>query len=97
MQMSTDFEIVEEKKPLEVLPEVETFESLELREEDVIHSSTLLRLYCGLKNLAGMKLTQEETELLLSLITCHAPPTAAGVRFVVIGLCTLLACPQIIR
>ncbi|XP_031555845.1 integrator complex subunit 2-like isoform X2 [Actinia tenebrosa] len=96
MQMSTDFEIVEEEKPLAVVPEVETFESLEISEDDIIHASALLRLYCGLKNLAGMKLTHEETEVLLSLITCHAPPTAAGVRFVVIGLCTLLACPQII-
>jgi integrator complex subunit 2 len=97
MQVSTDFEILEEGKPPEVLQEVETFESLEICEENVIHASALLKLYCALKNLTGMKLTHEETEVLLSLIACHAPPTATGVRFVVVGLCTLLACPQIIR
>lgn len=96
MQVSTDFEIVEEGKPAELQPVMETCESLEMSEDNVIHGSALLKLYCA-QNLAGMKLTHEEKEALLTLITCHAPPTAAGVRFHLVGLCTLLACPQIIR
>lgn len=97
MQVSTDFEIVEEAKPPEPYPSAEHFESLEMSEDSVIHGSALLKLYCALKNIAGMKFTPEETEAVLALITCHAPATAAGVRFLVVGLCTLLACPQILR
>ena len=98
MQVSTDFEIVDEgKTPEPVYPRTEIYESLEMSEDNVIRGSALLKLYCALKNLAGMKFTHEEAEALLTLITCHAPPTAAGVRFLVVGLCTLLACPQIIR
>ncbi|KAK3730826.1 hypothetical protein QZH41_009941 [Actinostola sp. cb2023] len=97
MQVNTDFEIVDEgKTPEPVYPRTEIYESLEMSEDNVIRGSALLKLYCALKNLAGMKFTHEEAEALLTLITCHAPPTAAGVRFLVVGLCTLLACPQII-
>ncbi|KXJ29444.1 Integrator complex subunit 2 [Exaiptasia diaphana] len=96
MQVSTDFEIVEEAKPSEPYPRVETFEPLEMSEDNVIHGSALLKLYCALKNIAGMKFTPEETEAVLALITCRAPATAAGVRFLLVGLCTLLACPQIL-
>lgn len=39
---------------------------------------------------------EKEVGLLLQLITCHPPPSAAGVRFVSIGLCTLIACPSLI-
>ncbi|EDO44556.1 predicted protein, partial [Nematostella vectensis] len=67
-----------------------------IAEEKVLYGSALLKLYCGLKNIAGMKLTRPESDSLLSLITCHPPPSAAGVRFVVVGLCTLLACPHIV-
>ncbi|KAG7159541.1 Integrator complex subunit 2-like, partial [Homarus americanus] len=38
----------------------------------------------------------KEIGLLLQLVTCHPPPSAAGVRFVSTGLCMLIACPSLI-
>ena len=96
MDVSTDFEVLEEKKP-DGDTRKESFGSFEINEGDVLRASALLRLYCALKGLAGMKLTNQEAEELLCLITCHPPPTATGVRFVVVGLCTLLACTYIVR
>ena len=43
-----------------------------------------------------MKLYDEESVLLLQLITCRPPPTEAGLRFVSLGLCMLMACPSLI-
>ena len=43
-----------------------------------------------------MKLFDEEGILLLQLITCRPPPTEAGLRFVALGLCMLMACPTLI-
>lgn len=43
-----------------------------------------------------MKLYDEESVLLLQLITCRPPPTEAGLRFVALGLCMLMACPSLI-
>lgn len=43
-----------------------------------------------------MKLYDEEGVLLLQLITCRPPPTEAGLRFVALGLCMLMACPSLI-
>ncbi|XP_048582667.1 integrator complex subunit 2 isoform X2 [Nematostella vectensis] len=92
MEVNTDFEVVEEVKPSAAKP----MHAFEIAKEKVLYGSALLKLYCGLKNIAGMKLTRPESDSLLSLITCHPPPSAAGVRFVVVGLCTLLACPHIV-
>lgn len=61
-----------------------------------VDASALLRLYCALKGIAGMKLYDEEGVLLLQLITCRPPPTEAGLRFVALGLCMLMACPSLI-
>ena len=43
-----------------------------------------------------MKLFDEEGGFLLQLITCRPPPTEAGLRFVALGLCMLMACPSLI-
>ncbi|RXG68957.1 Integrator complex subunit 2 [Armadillidium vulgare] len=68
-----------------------------LPDSQVIQATTLLRLYCALKSLASLKFSEErEVGLLLQLITCHPPPSAAGVRFVSTGLCVLIACPSLI-
>lgn len=48
------------------------------------------------QGIAGMKLYDEESVLLLQLITCRPPPTEAGLRFVALGLCMLMACPSLI-
>nr|CAG4641461.1 EOG090X0154 [Eurycercus lamellatus] len=61
-----------------------------------LEASALLRLYCALKGIGGMKLLDDEGVLLLNLITCRPPPTEAGLRFVALGLCMLMACPSLI-
>lgn len=96
MEVSTDYQLTEESSSVQKL-NVETVETVEIRDKDVIQGTALLRLYCALKRLAGMKLSPQESEALLRLVTCHPPPTAAGVRFVVVGLCTLLVCTNIMR
>ncbi|XP_068239156.1 integrator complex subunit 2 isoform X2 [Palaemon carinicauda] len=68
-----------------------------LPDSQVIYATALLRLYCALKSLANLKFSEEkEIGLLLQLVTCHPPPSAAGVRFVSTGLCMLIACPSLI-
>lgn len=96
MEVSTEYELTEEGSSIQKI-NIEKVETIEIRDEDVIQGTALLRLYCALKRLAGMKLSQQESEVLLHLVTCHPPPTAAGVRFVVVGLCTLLVCTNIMR
>ena len=96
MEVSTEYELTEEGSSIQKI-NIEKVETIEIRDEDVIQGTALLRLYCALKRLAGMKLSQQESEALLHLVICHPPPTAAGVRFVVVGLCTLLVCTNIMR
>ncbi|KAK4288012.1 hypothetical protein Pmani_030992 [Petrolisthes manimaculis] len=68
-----------------------------LPDSQVIHATALLRLYCALKSLANLKFSEDkEIGLLLQLVTCRPPPSAAGVRFVSTGLCMLIACPSLI-
>ncbi|XP_033123286.1 integrator complex subunit 2-like isoform X2 [Anneissia japonica] len=64
-----------------------------LADEHVVKASALIRLYCALKGIAGMKFSTEENVQLLYLVTCHPQPCAAGVRLVSLALCMLLACP----
>ncbi|GIY57043.1 integrator complex subunit 2 [Caerostris extrusa] len=51
-----------------------------------------------LKNLrdSGLRFNEEEINLLLQLLTSHPPPSPAGIRFVSLGLCMLLACPSLL-
>ena len=49
-----------------------------------------------LQGIASIKFYDEEGVLLLQLITCRPPPTQAGLRFVALGLCMLIACPTLI-
>ena len=48
------------------------------------------------QGIAGMKIYDAEGSFLLELITCRPPPTEAGLRFVALGLCMLMACPSLI-
>ncbi|KAG8451677.1 hypothetical protein GDO86_003751 [Hymenochirus boettgeri] len=64
---------------------------LGLKEEHVVKASALLRLYCSLMGIAGLKPTDEEAEQVLQLMTSRPPPTPAGVRFVSLSFCMLLA------
>ncbi|XP_076152811.1 integrator complex subunit 2 [Alosa pseudoharengus] len=67
-----------------------------LREEHVVKASALLRLYCALMGIAGLRPTDEEAEQLLQLMTSRPPATPAGVRFVSLAFCKLLAFPTLV-
>ena len=61
-------------------------------QETVVKSSSALRLYTALRGIAGLKFTEEEIGRLMDLITSRPPVTSAGVKFVSLGLCMLIAC-----
>uniref|UniRef100_G3Q9Y3 Integrator complex subunit 2 n=1 Tax=Gasterosteus aculeatus aculeatus TaxID=481459 RepID=G3Q9Y3_GASAC len=67
-----------------------------LREEHVVKASALLRLYCALMGIAVLRPTDEEAEQLLQLMTSRPPATPAGVRFVSLSFCKLLAFPTLV-
>lgn len=60
-----------------------------------VEASALLRLYCALRGIAGIKFHDDEVAGLLRLVTLKPPPTPAGVRFVSLSLCMILACPSL--
>ncbi|XP_021962074.1 integrator complex subunit 2 isoform X2 [Folsomia candida] len=62
----------------------------------VVKGSSLLRLLCALKGIAGFKFHEDEISHLVSFITLRAPITPQGSRFIILGLCTLLACPSLL-
>lgn len=66
------------------------------QDELVVQASAILRLYCALRGIAGIKFNDEEIPLLMQLITAKPSPTSAGIRFVSLGLCMLIACPSLI-
>ncbi|XP_035780824.1 LOW QUALITY PROTEIN: integrator complex subunit 2-like [Anopheles albimanus] len=65
-------------------------------EELVVQAAVIMRLYCALRGISGIKFFDEEIQLLMQLITSKPPPTPAGIRFVSLGLCMLIACPSLI-
>nr|XP_002124952.1 integrator complex subunit 2 [Ciona intestinalis] len=67
-----------------------------LLEEHCLKAAALIRLYCSLKAIAGVKFTSEESELVLRLMTCFPPLTPSGIRFVSLALGMLLACPALL-
>ncbi|KAG5897824.1 hypothetical protein JTB14_011824 [Gonioctena quinquepunctata] len=68
----------------------------ELPDSMVVQASALLRLYCALRGIAAIKFQDDEVNLIVQLLTSHPNPTPAGVRFVSIGLCMLIACPSLV-
>ncbi|XP_004929281.1 integrator complex subunit 2 [Bombyx mori] len=60
-----------------------------------VDASALLRLYCALRGIASIKFQDDEVAWLLRLVTQKPPPTPAGVRFVSLSLCMILACPSL--
>ncbi|KAL7289015.1 hypothetical protein TKK_0016972 [Trichogramma kaykai] len=67
-----------------------------LAESCVVKASALLRLYCALRGIGTIKFQDEEVVMIVKLLISHPPPTPAGVRFVSVGLCMLIACPSLI-
>ncbi|KAJ7422147.1 integrator complex subunit 2 [Willisornis vidua] len=80
---------VAEEADADTEPNVSVYSGL--KEEHVVKASALLRLYCALMGIAGLKPTDEEAEQLLQLMTSRPPATPAGVRFVSLSFCMLLA------
>ncbi|NXF35397.1 INT2 protein, partial [Nyctibius bracteatus] len=78
-----------EEADVDTEPNVSVYSGL--KEEHVVKASALLRLYCALMGIAGLKPTDEEAEQLLQLMTSRPPATPAGVRFVSLSFCMLLA------
>lgn len=66
-----------------------------ISENQILNASSFVRLYCALKGMAAFKFTDMEMKVLLNLITSHSPLTAAGARFVSLGLCLLISCPYL--
>ena len=70
----------------------------QLTDDEALELMGLLHCCCALKVQAQMYLTSEETAAILNLIACTCPPfSPAGVQFVEVSLCVLLACPFLIR
>lgn len=63
-----------------------------LLNDKLMHGIAIMRLYCVLKSMSGFKLATEDSVFLIDLITSEPPATPVGVRFVVVALCTLVAC-----
>ncbi|XP_066297734.1 integrator complex subunit 2-like [Branchiostoma lanceolatum] len=61
-----------------------------------VQASALLRLYCALKGIAGLKLSEEESQCLLNVITSPVPRVPAGDRLQCLSLCALLASPHLL-
>ncbi|XP_066492113.1 integrator complex subunit 2 [Tiliqua scincoides] len=80
---------IREEADADMEPNVSVYSGL--KEEHVVKASALLRLYCALMGIAGLKPTDEEAEQLLQLMTSRPPATPAGVRFVSLSFCMLLA------
>ncbi|XP_023344126.1 integrator complex subunit 2 [Eurytemora carolleeae] len=62
----------------------------------VKETSTLLRLYAALRGIAGLKLVDDEINLLMEVITHHPPANPAGVHLVSLSLAVLLSCNSLI-
>ena len=70
----------------------------QLSDDEIIDLMNLLHVCCALKIQAQMYLKDEEAAIILGPIACSCPPfSPAGVRFVEVTLCILLACPFLIR
>jgi integrator complex subunit 2 len=67
-----------------------------LPDEHVIESAALLRLYCALRGIAGLKFNDDEITALLNLVTSKPPPSPKGIHYVSLSLCMLIACPSLI-
>ena len=61
-----------------------------------VYKHSLVQKNVKLTFVPMFRLSEEESASLLDLITCKAPATAAGVKFVSLGLCMFIACNSLI-
>ncbi|XP_002067406.4 integrator complex subunit 2 [Drosophila willistoni] len=61
-----------------------------------LQGAVLLRLYCALRGIGGLKFNDDEINALSQLVTSCPKPTPSGVRFVTLALCMLVACPSLV-
>lgn len=80
----------------ELLRQLEIILSKLSDEDNTVQASALLRLYCALRGIAGIKFNDDELHAILQLITSKPAPTASGIRFVSLGLSMLIACSSLI-
>lgn len=65
-------------------------------EDYTVKGVAILRLYCALRGIAGIKFNEDEILLIMHLITTRPPSTQSGIRFISLGLCMLIANPSLI-
>ncbi|XP_067638477.1 integrator complex subunit 2 [Eurosta solidaginis] len=65
-------------------------------EDYTVQGVVLMRLYCALRGIAGLKFNDDEVNILSQLVTSRPQPTQSGVRFVSLALCMLIACPSLV-
>ncbi|XP_077292216.1 integrator complex subunit 2 [Arctopsyche grandis] len=80
----------------ELLRRLRAASGVNLRPAKVLEAAALLRLYCAFRGIAGIKFHDEEVASLIRLVTSKPSPTPAGVRFVSLSLCMIIACPTLI-
>lgn len=80
----------------ELLKQLQAILSKLTDEDNTVQASALLRLYCALRGIAGIKFNDDELYSILLLITSKPAPTASGIRFVSLGLSMLIACSSLI-
>ncbi|XP_033150227.1 integrator complex subunit 2 [Drosophila busckii] len=61
-----------------------------------LQGAVLLRLYCALRGIGGLKFNDDEINALSQLVTSCPHASPSGVRFVTLALCMLIACPSLV-
>ncbi|XP_017062881.1 integrator complex subunit 2 [Drosophila eugracilis] len=72
-----------------------TANAAELRDFN-LQGAVLLRLYCALRGIGGLKFNDDEINALSQLVTSCPQATPSGIRFVTLALCMLIACPSLV-
>ncbi|XP_013102705.2 integrator complex subunit 2 [Stomoxys calcitrans] len=65
-------------------------------EDYTVQGAVIMRLYCALRGIAGLKFNDDEVNSLAQLVTSRPQPSPSGMRFVSLALCMLIACPSLV-
>uniref|UniRef100_A0A1A9W910 Integrator complex subunit 2 n=1 Tax=Glossina brevipalpis TaxID=37001 RepID=A0A1A9W910_9MUSC len=83
-------------KQLQNLIQISNTASTNVDEDFTVQGAVLMRLYCALRGIAGLKFNDSEINALAHLVTSRPLPSTSGMRFVSLALCMLIACPSLI-